>query len=61
MSTPAEQLQAIKHAVFVSERRLKELDARPQLTRAELYERDMVVDCIQRGKKILASSGVPLS
>jgi hypothetical protein len=50
MSTTAEKLQAIKHAVSVAESRLKELNSKPDLTRAEQFEKDMTEDCIKRGK-----------
>lgn len=54
MSTQAEKLEAIRHAVKVAQRRLDELDAKPALTRAEQVERDMTVYTIQRGEMILA-------
>lgn len=56
MSTPAEKLSAIRDAVSIAERRLKQLDEKPRLTRAETFERDMTLDCIRRGKALLDSA-----
>lgn len=53
MSTPTEKTEAIRHAVQVARFRLNELKAKPFPTRAEIFERDMVLDCIQRGENIL--------
>ncbi len=49
----SEEREAIKHAVAVARRRLEELDGKPRLTRAEFFEREMTLDCIQRGEKML--------
>lgn len=56
MSTQREQFAAISHAIATSESRLKQLDAKASLTRAEVFERDMIIDTITRGCAIL---GIP--
>jgi hypothetical protein len=53
VKSDSRQLEAARHAVEVAERRLKELDSKPKLTRAEQFEREMTLDCIKRGKAIL--------
>jgi hypothetical protein len=53
MSTEAEKRQAIARAVTVARRRLEELNAKPHLSKAELYERDMTLNCIDMGERIL--------
>lgn len=61
MSTPQEKLEAIQHAVEVAKKRLVRLDALKSvnaLTKAQDYEREMTIDCIQRGEKILKEKAV---
>lgn len=53
MSTLNEKTQAITHALWIAERKLKELNEKPLLTRAEIYEKDMTIDCIKRAKRFL--------
>lgn len=56
MSKQAEKLEAIRHAVSIAKRRLAQLDAKPWLTRAEQFEREMTVYTIQRGEAELEKS-----
>ena len=61
MSTPEEKLQAIEHAVSVAKKRLEDLvrlKEKGQISKAQLYEMDMTIDCIQRGEKILKDGAV---
>lgn len=55
MSTLKEKIEAIKHAVEASKRRLRELDSLDRLTKANWYERDMTLDCISRGERLIAA------
>ena len=56
MSDQIEKLNTIRHAVEIAKRKLAELDAKePFLTRKEIYLRDMTVDCIKRGERILGA------
>ena len=48
-----EQREAVKHAVLAAERRLEQLDSKGKLTRSEEFEREMTVNCIERGKDLL--------
>jgi len=49
-----EQNQAVRLSIEIAERRLKALLEKPgSLTRSELYEKEMTIDCIKRGKTIL--------
>lgn len=56
-NTEQPETAAVRLAVEVAERRLKELDNKRTLTRAESYERLMTVDCIKRGRKLLFMGG----
>lgn len=58
MSTESEKRQAIEHAIEIAKRRLKDLDGKRSLTRAETFERDMTVECIKRGEKLLGKSTI---
>ena len=58
MSTPKEQRESIQHAVEAAERRLKELESKPLLSRAEVFERDMTIYCIKQGNKILGKEPI---
>ncbi len=56
--TPDHQIHCVQISVQVTKTRLAELDAKPHLTRAELYERDMALATIARGERILKNHGV---
>jgi len=53
MSTEAEKIEAIKHSLDVTKKRLDELNAKESLTKSEDYERDMCIYTLARGKLIL--------
>lgn len=57
MSTVKEQLDTIRFSVDQAKRRLKEFELKPKLTRAESFEKDMTVDCIELGEKLLKEYG----
>lgn len=56
MSTLQEKLDCIYYSVEAAKKRRAELDIKQKnktMTRAELFELDMTVKCIQDGEKIL--------
>jgi hypothetical protein len=56
MSTRAEQLETIKHAVEVAKRelnKLKIIQECSKITRAQEFEIDMHKECIRRGEALL--------
>lgn len=56
MSTEKEKLEAISHAVNAAERRrqdLYRLKKQGQISRAQMFELDMIEDCIKRGNLLL--------
>ena len=59
MSTPQEQMEAIRAAIEVSKLRLHTLNTKyisEVITEAELYEREMLYMMIESGEKILLGS-----
>jgi len=60
MSTPEEQMAAVRNSLAVAERRLKELMGKDPdlLTRSEQFELDMTIDCIRMGKQLLGDNGI---
>jgi len=62
MSDPAEKTAAIAAAVEAAKKRLSRIDALRTIgaaTKAQEYERDMCIELIQRGEKLLLKKPDP--
>ena len=53
MSTPDEKIEAIKFAVETAKRRLATLNSKQKLNRVEQHEKEMTLNCIKEGERLL--------
>ena len=53
MSTEEEKIEAIERAFYAAKRRFSELEDKPTLSRAETFEKEMAIECMNRAEIVL--------